>query len=101
MKRTIAIALVVLFLAPALCLAEMTGEEVYKKSCGFCHDNGVANSPKLGDKDAWKPRLAEGMDVMYESAIKGDGAMPAKGGNAALSDDEVKAAVDFMVEKSK
>jgi cytochrome c5 len=67
----------------------------------MCHNSGVAGAPKLGDKEAWAPRIAKGQESLYSVAIKGEGAMPAKGGNAALSDDEVKAAVDHMVEESK
>lgn len=76
------------------------GEGVYKNSCSACHDSGVANSPKLGDKAAWAPRLALGSDHLYQSAIKGIGAMPAKGGNTSISDVDVKAAVDYMAAKS-
>jgi cytochrome c5 len=62
---------------------------------------GVANAPKLGDKTAWAPRIAAGMDSLYNNALKGKNAMPAKGGNAALNDDEVKAAVDFILSSVK
>ena len=81
--------------------AKIDGEKVYKGLCMSCHDAGVAGSPKLGDKAAWEPRIATGMDALYEATIKGKGVMPAKGGNPALSDDEVKAAVDYMVEQVK
>jgi cytochrome c5 len=84
--------------APA---AAVDGEKVYKGICFSCHDVGVAGSPKLGDKAAWTARIAAGNDSMYGSAINGKNAMPAKGGNPALSDAEIKAAVDFMVSKSK
>lgn len=80
---------------------KIDGEKVYKGLCMSCHDAGVAGSPKLGDKTAWEPRIATGMDALYESTIKGKGTMPAKGGNPALSDDEVKAAVDYMVAQVK
>ncbi len=80
---------------------KIDGEKVYKGLCMSCHDAGVAGSPKLGDKAAWEPRIATGMDALYESTIKGKGVMPAKGGNPALSDDEVKAAVDYMVAQVK
>ena len=76
------------------------GEAVYKSSCFACHDSGVAGSPKVGDKDAWTARIAAGSDTLYESAIKGKGAMPAKGGNTSISDADVKAAVDYMAAKS-
>lgn len=84
--------------APA---AAVDGEKVYKGICFSCHDVGVAGSPKLGDKAAWAPRIATGNDTLYGTAINGKNAMPAKGGNPALSDAEIKAAVDFMVSKSK
>ncbi|KPK40188.1 MAG: hypothetical protein AMJ69_03300 [Gammaproteobacteria bacterium SG8_47] len=81
------------------------GEAVYKQACLACHMTGAANAPKTGDKDAWKDRIGQGNDVLYEHAIKGfqgaKGFMPAKGGRANLSDDEVKAAVDYMVGLSK
>lgn len=77
------------------------GEKVYKGLCFSCHDAGVAGAPKLGDKAAWGPRIATGKDALYDSSLKGKNAMPAKGGNPALSDDEVKAAVDFMVSKAQ
>ena len=100
MKKLLVLTISILLLTPALGFG-MTGEEAYRKSCGVCHDNGVAGAPKLGDKDVWTTRSAAGTDALYSVAIKGKGAMPAKGGNAALSDDEVKAAVDYMLEKSK
>jgi cytochrome c5 len=92
--------------APAAAPAEKTasaagGEAVYNKACVACHATGAAGAPKLGDKAAWAPRVAQGNDAMYTSAIKGKGVMPAKGGMTTLSDAEVKAAVDFMVAKSK
>jgi cytochrome c5 len=77
------------------------GEEVYNSACFACHQSGVAGSPKLGDKAAWTARIAAGNDVMYTTALKGKGAMPPKGGNMGLSDDDVKAAVDYMVAKSQ
>ena len=86
--------------APAI-----SGETIYKSTCFACHGMGVAGSPKLGDKTAWEPRIAKGNDALYTSAIKGvqssTGVMPPKGGNFSLSDDEVKAAVDYMVTSSK
>ncbi len=81
--------------------AAVDGEKVYKGICFSCHDVGVAGSPKLGDKAVWAPRIATGNDALYNSALNGKNVMPAKGGNSALSEAEVKAAVDFMVAKSK
>ncbi len=78
-----------------------SGEEVYNGACVACHGAGIAGAPKTGDKALWAPRIAQGMNVLYEHAIKGFKAMPAKGGQVALSDDEVKASVDYQVAKSK
>jgi cytochrome c5 len=78
-----------------------SGEEVYNAACMACHVAGVAGAPKTGDKAAWAPRIAQGTATLYEHAIKGFKTMPAKGGQSALSDDEVKAAVDYQVAKSK
>ena len=78
-----------------------SGEQVYQSVCGACHGAGLLNSPKLGDKTAWKPRIAQGNPALYEHALKGIRTMPAKGGNPSLADAEVKAAVDYMVGKSK
>ena len=77
------------------------GKGVYDASCSACHNAGVAGAPKLGDKTAWKTRLAEGKPHLYATALKGKGAMPPKGGNTALSDADVKAAVDYMVSNAK
>jgi len=81
------------------------GKGTYDKSCMACHAAGVAGAPKLGDKAAWKDRIAQGNDTLYTHAIKGyqgkKGFMPAKGGNASLADADVKASVDYMVGQSK
>ena len=81
------------------------GEATYKQTCFACHAAGVAGAPKLGDKAAWGPRIAQGMDTLHMHSIKGfqgkAGMMPAKGGNTTLSDADVMAAVDYMVSQSK
>ena len=77
------------------------GKKVYDTVCAVCHAAGVAGAPKYGDKAAWAPRLKTGMDALYTSALKGKAAMPAKGGNAALPDAEVKAAVDYLAMAGK
>jgi cytochrome c5 len=77
------------------------GKDVYDKVCAVCHGTGVAGAPKVGDKAAWAPRLAQGKDVLHANAIKGKGAMPPKGGNPALSDAEVSAAADYMLSTVK
>ena len=81
--------------------ASVDGKAVYDKVCVACHQVSVAGSPKLGDKEAWAPRLKQGPDSLAQSVIKGKGAMPPKAGNPALTDQEVRAAVDFMVSQSK
>ncbi len=73
------------------------GKKVYDTSCFACHASGVAGSPKLGDKEAWAPRISAGVDTMYKTALNGKGAMPPKGGNLSLPDADVKAAVDYML----
>lgn len=77
------------------------GQQVYRQACAFCHDRGVAGAPKTGDAAAWGPRLAQGMDTLYAVAVRGKGAMPAKGGNPSLSDADVNAAVDYMIAQSR
>lgn len=77
------------------------GKKVYEGTCVACHGTGVANSPKFGDKAAWGPRIAQGIDTLHAHALSGIRAMPSKGGNAGLSDAEVKAAVDYMVAAAK
>jgi cytochrome c5 len=77
------------------------GKGVFDKACVACHGTGVAGAPKYGDKAAWAPRIAQGVNVLHANAIKGKGAMPPKGGNPALADADVNAAVDYMVAASK
>jgi len=92
-------------LIPTANAAAADGKTTYDSACAACHAAGVAGAPKLGDKAEWKARIAQGNATLYDHAIKGfqgkKGFMPAKGGNAALKDDAVKAAVDYMVSKSK
>jgi cytochrome c5 len=77
------------------------GKAVYDASCAACHAAGVAGAPKAGDKAAWAPRVKSGTDALYASALKGKNAMPPKGGNLALADADVKAAVDYLVGLAK
>lgn len=81
------------------------GADIFKKTCAMCHQTGVAGAPKLGDKADWGPRIAQGKETLYKHAIEGfngsKGAMPAKGGNPSLKDDEMKTIVDFMVAKAE
>ena len=86
--------------APAQAVAakgNADGKKIYETTCIACHAAGVANAPKFGDKAAWAPHLQHGVAEIYQTALKGKGAMPPKGGNLTLSEAEVKAAVDYMV----
>ncbi len=80
------------------------GKKVYGTVCAMCHAAGVAGAPKPGDKADWGPRIAQGKDTLYLHAMEGftgaKGMMPARGGSTTLSDDEIKAAVDFMADQS-
>ncbi len=82
------------------------GKKTYGGICVACHGSGIPNIPQLGDAAAWAPRIEQGIDILYEHAIvgymgKSGMPMPAKGGNPALSDEEVKAAVDYIVSSSQ
>jgi len=81
------------------------GKSTFGKVCAMCHAAGVAGAPKPGDKADWGPRIAQGEETLYKHALEGftgaKGMMPARGGGAALKDEEVKAAVDYMVAQSR
>jgi cytochrome c5 len=87
--------------ASAPASAEDNAKAIYTSSCAACHTTGAAGAPKLGDKAAWAPRIKSGAEALYTSALKGKNAMPPKGGNASLSDSDVKSAVDYMVSQAK
>ena len=76
--------------------AKADGKKIFESTCTVCHGAGIAGAPKFGDKTAWAPRLATGIDTLYKVALTGKGAMPPRGGNKDLSDADVKAAVDYM-----
>jgi cytochrome c5 len=77
------------------------GKAVYEKTCVACHATGVANAPKLGDKAAWAPRAALGKPALLAAVKNGKGAMPPKAGNADLKDEDIAAAIDFMLAAAK
>ena len=87
--------------APVAAAGKAEGKNIFETTCVVCHGTGVAGAPKAGDKAAWAPRLKTGMDALYTSALKGKNAMPPKGGNSALTDAEVKAAVDYLTGLAK
>lgn len=76
-----------------------TGEQVVQERCQECHASGKNGAPKIGEVEAWKPRLQNGVQPLVKSAINGHNSMPARGGMADLSDAEMKSAVEFMVGK--
>jgi len=87
--------------AASTAAAEMSpGESTYQQACAMCHAAGVADAPILGEQAAWAERIALGRDVLISSSINGKGFMPPKGGQTQLSDDDVTAAVDFMIERA-
>lgn len=87
--------------APGAAATNPAGEQLYKSTCFACHGTGVANAPKFGDKAAWAPYIATGVDTMVKVALTGKGAMPPKGGAMNASEDDIRAAVEYMVNAAK
>jgi len=85
--------------AKAAASAALTGKQIFETKCFACHGTGVA--PMLTDKAAWKPRLAQGIDTLYDHAINGFKGMPPKGTCGDCSDDDIKASVDYMAAEAK
>ncbi|HEX4927413.1 MAG TPA: c-type cytochrome [Burkholderiales bacterium] len=77
-----------------------SGEEIVKTVCATCHQAGVAGAPKIGDKAAWAPRIKQGYQALVQSALKGKGAMPPKGGNPSLTDEEIERAVAYLADQA-
>lgn len=82
----------------------MSGPQVYNDACLMCHGSGIGGAPMISDSAAWEPRIAQGKDVLYQHALEGfsgnNGYMPPKGARMDLSDDNVRSAVDYMVEEA-
>lgn len=91
--------------APVPVVENTVGKSVFGRVCSMCHAVGAGGAPKPGDKADWGPRIAQGNDVLYKHALEGftgtKGQMPARGANAALTDDEVKAAVNYMADQAR
>ena len=79
---------------------KVDGKAVFEANCKTCHGGMIPGAPVVGKKEDWAPRIKQGKDTLHKHAIEGFNSMPAKGGNGSLSDDEVKAAVDFMANES-
>lgn len=86
--------------APAAGAAPRSGDELITAVCSGCHAGGIMGAPMIGNKAQWTPRIAQGKPTLYQHAIGGIRGMPAKGGCATCSDDEIKAAVDILVAKA-
>ena len=86
--------------APAADAGTIDGSAIVTATCTACHATGLLESPKIGDKEAWDKRLQANGDIdgLVKSSITGKGAMPPRGGNAGLSDAEIKAAIEFMMQ---
>ncbi len=80
---------------------ERTGQQVVQARCRNCHETGKGGAPKIGDRDAWIPRLKDGLDPLVRSAINGHGGMPARGGMANLTDAEMRNAITYMFNKGR
>jgi cytochrome c5 len=79
---------------------ERTGEQIVEARCAKCHRTGEGGAPKIGDRVAWIPRVKQGLDVVVRSAINGHGGMPARGGQADLTDSEIRSAIVYMFSTS-
>ena len=78
------------------------GEEIYNNYCFSCHTPGLSGAPKLGDAEAWRPRIAKGKDLLVQATIEGvQPAMPPRGMCFNCSDEDIEAAVDYMIEQSQ
>ncbi len=99
-KTHISVALIsLLSMISAISFAD-NGGEIYKTFCAVCHKSGLNAAPKMGKKAFWVKRVAQGKEVVYKNSIEGLRGMPPKGGIASLTDEDVKAAVDYMVGRS-
>lgn len=81
--------------------AAADGKTVYGQTCAACHASGLAGAPKVGDKGAWAPRTGAGKSGLLASVVKGKGAMPPKAGNASLTEEDIGAAIEYMLEQLK
>jgi len=79
--------------------AQRTGKQIVEARCAKCHEKGKGGAPKIGDREAWVPRIKDGFDATVRSAINGHGGMPARGGMPNLTDAEMKEAITYMINK--
>ena len=95
-----ALALAMTFALPPA-LATTRGEKVYDKTCVVCHSTGISGAPRLGNSQEWTIRLAAGKEALVASVRNGKGQMPAKGGTPKFTDEDLRAAVDYIVSKAR
>ena len=103
MKKLIQIVVIgasLLIVNPAV-QAFDAGVSVYNSKCIICHGSGVVGAPKIGDKEAWAPRIATGMNAMLANVIKGKNAMPPKGTCTECSESDLVSAIEYMVSQSQ
>ena len=101
MKLTTSLAIAASLLAFSGVASADKGKELYDTKCFTCHASGVAGAPKFGDKEAWAPRIATGMDAIMTVVKNGKGAMPPKGTCMDCSDEDLKKAVEYMINAAK
>jgi cytochrome c5 len=101
MKLTTSLAVAASLFAFSGIASADKGKEIYDTKCFTCHAQGVAGAPKLGDKEAWAPRIATGMDAIMKVVMNGKGAMPPKGTCMDCSDEDLKKAVEYMINQSQ
>ena len=103
MKRIVQVAVIgmALLAENSAVQAFDAGVSVYNSKCIICHGSGVVGAPKMGDKEAWAPRIATGMDAMLANVIKGKNAMPPKGTCTECSESDLVSAIEFMVSRSQ
>ncbi len=99
MKKLTFIAAALALTASSAAIAD--GAATYNTKCMVCHAAGIAGAPKFGDKAAWAPRIATGMDAMMNTAINGKGGMPPRGTCGDCSDADLKAAIQYMIDNAK
>ncbi len=93
-----AVAVIFAGMGDARAQEDITPQDVYMFACAQCHQTGLNAAPKMGNRKAWAPRIEKGRETMYKNTMEGMGAMPPKGGKSSLTEEQVKMAVDYMVD---
>jgi cytochrome c5 len=101
MKKIASVIAVSTLLGLSSAVLAEDGQQIYQSSCQACHATGAAGAPKVGDKEAWAPRIAQGMDTLLTNATKGIRAMPPKGACATCTEADLKAAIEYMISQSE